>query len=670
MKHGLPARQVHLDFHTSELIPKVGARFSKKQWQQALRLGHVNSINIFAKCHHGWSYYPTKIGNVHPTLMRDLMGEQIAACHEIGVKAPIYITVGWSANDAENHPEWCVRNKDGSLASKNVDPLAPPEASRPVCSWKNLCPSGGYLKLMLDQTAEICERYPVDGLFYDITNCPACYCEHCLAGMRAEGLDPDNDETAADYNRRKWRHFYSECRRILQVRHPDAVLFFNGTTDPHDPHRLYDYNTQQELEDLPTTWGGYNRFPLRSRFFAREDKQIVAMSGKFHTTWGEFGGFKHPDALRYEAAAMIAFGARCNFGDQLHPCGEMDLATYRNIGEAFRYVKRIEAYGLDGRPHATLGLWWGIASATSTGAFAATDNQRGVSEMLLENQIDFEIADAGDDLSRFDAIILAGAACLDEAAAAQLAAYRRAGGRLLVLGESGLDAATRSRFILDVGARFLGAAQYQIDYLLAGPKLGRNVVKSPFLNIHPGIRAKLTGATALAAVHEPYFDRTYGHYCSHENTPHRLDAAKHPGAWALRDLAYLAHPVGLMYRKQAARLHRDYFLNALRLVYPERRQALSVTLPSGGRVTLTHQPDKRRYVAHLLYGPPMQRGRCQVIEDLVPLYDIPVSLRVPQHITRVELPLERMALEPRRSAGAVEVTVPKLVCHQMVVFHY
>ena len=32
------------------------------------------------------------------------------------------------------------------------------------------------------------------------------------------------------------------------------------------------------------------------------------MSGKFHTEWGEFGGFKHADALKYEAAAMIASG--------------------------------------------------------------------------------------------------------------------------------------------------------------------------------------------------------------------------------------------------------------------------------------------------------------------------------------------------------------------------
>ena len=32
----LPTRQVHLDFHTSEQIPNIGAQFDKKQFQSAL----------------------------------------------------------------------------------------------------------------------------------------------------------------------------------------------------------------------------------------------------------------------------------------------------------------------------------------------------------------------------------------------------------------------------------------------------------------------------------------------------------------------------------------------------------------------------------------------------------------------------------------------------------
>ena len=79
-------RQVHADFHTSEKIPDIGARFSKEQFQEALKTGCVNSITVFSKCHHGWAYHPSKANEPHPHLKIDLLGAQIEAAHEIGVK--------------------------------------------------------------------------------------------------------------------------------------------------------------------------------------------------------------------------------------------------------------------------------------------------------------------------------------------------------------------------------------------------------------------------------------------------------------------------------------------------------------------------------------------------------------------------------------------------------
>jgi hypothetical protein len=73
----------------------------------------------------------------------------------------------------------------------------------------------------------------------------------------------------------------------------------------------------------------------------------VARTGKFHTSWGEFGGFKQPDALIYECSQMAALGARCLVGDQLHPSGAIDAATYRSIGPAFARIEALEPF-LDG----------------------------------------------------------------------------------------------------------------------------------------------------------------------------------------------------------------------------------------------------------------------------------------------------------------------------------
>jgi len=78
MNFPLPSRQIHLDFHTSEYIKGIGHKFNRAGFQKALKTGHVNSVTLFAKCHHSLCYYPTDIGIRHPHLKFDLLGEQIA----------------------------------------------------------------------------------------------------------------------------------------------------------------------------------------------------------------------------------------------------------------------------------------------------------------------------------------------------------------------------------------------------------------------------------------------------------------------------------------------------------------------------------------------------------------------------------------------------------------
>ena len=66
--HRLRYRQIHLDFHTSEHIPDVGAGFNPDTFADTLAEARVNWVTLFAKCHHGLSYYPTRVGTMHPSL--------------------------------------------------------------------------------------------------------------------------------------------------------------------------------------------------------------------------------------------------------------------------------------------------------------------------------------------------------------------------------------------------------------------------------------------------------------------------------------------------------------------------------------------------------------------------------------------------------------------------
>src|SRR5688572_7979483 len=91
-------RQIHLDFHTSPDIPGIGADFDPATFAETLAKAHVNSITVFARCHHGMIYFDSKRHpeRIHPQLARrNLLAEQIEACHKRGIRTPIYITVQW-----------------------------------------------------------------------------------------------------------------------------------------------------------------------------------------------------------------------------------------------------------------------------------------------------------------------------------------------------------------------------------------------------------------------------------------------------------------------------------------------------------------------------------------------------------------------------------------------
>lgn len=231
-----------------------------------------------------------------PHLDFDLIGAQTEAAHEIGVLAPVYITAGWSAGDADAHPEWVMKRRDGSpIATPNCK-TEDPDAPLGHCAWQLLCLNdGAYARHIYEITEEICTRYPrLDGLFYDIcTNGSVCFCDECRAGMKEMGLDPESDADAKKYFKIKHRAFMQKCCDILKKYHPTATVFFNSTVGQYNPE-YHEFDSQYEMENLPTAWGGYNTLPLRAKVFSHKGKPVVGMTGKFHRDWGEFGGFCAP----------------------------------------------------------------------------------------------------------------------------------------------------------------------------------------------------------------------------------------------------------------------------------------------------------------------------------------------------------------------------------------
>ncbi len=657
------SRQVHLDFHTSEQLENIGEKFDKASWQKALVDAHVSSINIFAKGHHGFSYYPTKVGTQHPNLGFDLLKSQLEASHEIGIKTPFYFAIGWSVLDAVTHPEWVIKNKNGKSKKGDLIQSLNAEDPYPNFTWELLMPEGGYLEMILKQTEELCKNYELDGFWYDIIpNNAINYNAYSRAGFKKAGIDVDNDLEVEMYHVEKLKFFMASCNAIIKKYHPDASIFYNWSTHMNNSntfkYKLYEYNTSYDLEDLPTTWEGYNEFPLRAKYFSNMGKPVTGMSGKFHTAWGEFGGFKYPNALKYEAASMIAFGANVNFGDQLHPSGIIDSETYKNIGSAFSYVKSIEAFGPGGKQVAKTGLWMTFDNHTEQAA----------SLLLLDTQTNYVVVNNLKDWSDLELIIIPSKPNLSAKNVETLNQFVADGGKLLVLGEGALKR-DKSGFALDVGGTYLGKASYDVDYTVVSEALSKNVVRSPFLNYMPAIKIKPDATVKLlASIREPYFSRTKAHYTSHQNTPYNLQPATHPAIYRDGNTMVVAHPLDKMYLKYGAQIHRELFKNTLDALLTT--PMVRANLPSSGRVNLLHFPEKNRYVAHLLYAVPVQRGVAQVIDDLVPIYDTTVEINLKENIKKAYLMPGNIELNTTKSNDKMSVIIPKFTCHTALVLEY
>lgn len=655
----LPTRQVHLDFHTSPLIPGVAEEFDKEQFQSALKEGNVNSVTVFAKCHHGYCYYPTKVGTQHPTMKAgfDLTGAMVDAAHEIGVDAPIYITAGWSVLDSENHPEWCMRNEDGSIQTMNYDLNAADDDIRPNCSWKDLCFSGEYAEHIYALTTEICDRYPrVDGLFYDIIYLnDACYCENCKKGMKEEGLDSSKTEDAREYYRRNHLRFMKKCTDILHAKHPEATVFFNsGGADIYRPE-YHDGQTHFEMEDLPTAWGGYDKMPPRASVMSRYKKEYLGMTGKFHTEWGEFGGYKNPNALKYEALLMAMYGAKCSIGDQMLPSGRLDMETYKCIGEAYRALEQVEHWCFPAQSTAKLGVYLSGNEMSD----------EGLHQILLEGHIDFEVVLPGDSLSSFKALILPDCVSVTEAEAKRIRSFIKKGGALLFTGTSLVN---DGKFQIDPGAEFLGAAEYRQDYFCPEENLKLAYGNAPFFCYRSANRAKVTEGEILAKVYEPWFDRTYKNFCSHRNTPYRSEPAEHPAAVKKKNVIWMAHPLCGLYKEYGAQLFKEALLKALNLIF---KPIYTVALPSGGRSRLTHQPKQKRYVLHTAYAVPMQRGCITVLEDMpeFKFFYVHMDLDV-NHIKSVRCVPSMKKIPYNFENGHLKFEIPYLCCYQAMEIDY
>jgi hypothetical protein len=663
-------RQIHLDFHTSEHIPGIGSAFDADDFVATFKSANVDSVTIFAKCHHGWSYYPTKVGAPHPNLSRpDLLGDMVHALSAADIDCPIYISVQWDERNARLHPEWRARS-----ATKNrFDP------GQLQAAWHTLCLNHeAYRKELLEQAREVARRYPTQGLFFDIVLATDCVCAECLASMEAHGLDPERPEDRLKNDEWVNERFRSENSAALREEFPDLRIFYNcGHIHKQGPKRFAAYS-HLELESLPTGGWGYDHFPSSARYAATLGLDFVAHTGKFHTSWGEFGGFKHQDALEFECAQMVALGSKCLVGDQLHPNGAINKDTYKSIAAAYARVAQLEPFLEGARQLSEIAILSAEHFNPSGDRNHASDD--GAAQMLQELKLPFDVIDRSARFENYRLLILPDSIGLDEETTGRLASYVRNGGRAILTDRSGLDEDGQPLSALELGFSATGEkVEYEPSYTLADPAALPRLTEAPFVMYGRARAITANGAKVLAEIVPSYFNRSYRHFSSHQHTPDNPDAPRlGPAVTEHNGLAYIAYPIFEMYHAVGQPLYKYLVRDLIERLMPD--PVLRTDLSSSGRASLAEQAERRRHILHLLFAAPTVRGKqvptfdgktraMEMIEDIQAIGPVRTSVRLPKPPSRAYDAMSgaEIAVEDAGN-GYYSVTLPSMRIHAAIVF--
>ncbi len=662
----IPYRQVHLDFHTSEFIPSVKLD-APEEFAKILDEARVNSITCFARCHHGWLYYQSKS---HPELTHphldspNLLIDQIDACHAKGIRVPVYTTVQWDGRVMREHPEWLARDSQGEVLHTYV--VEEPHF------YDMICVNSGYREFLFQHVQDIINSVGVDrldGLFFDILQVIPCQCSSCRKGMKELGLTGIDGAWA--YGKITLDNFKKEMSDFIRSQ-CDISIFYNGSHIAPSIKRSLDTYSHIEIESLPSGSWGYDHFPVVSRYARTLGKDVIGMTGKFHTFWGDFHSLKNKAALEFECFMMLAQGCGCSVGDQLHPSMGLSSGAYKLIGSVYKSVEEKEPWCINSSSVSEIGVM-NLDEWRDVNESSISPSLIGAVRMLQELSYQFDLVDRESDFSRYQLLILPDEVPWSEQLEKSLLDYVAQGGSLIGSWQSLVMHDKESPLY---GMVPQGESSYHREFVKPNRIIGKTLSDEPYVMYHGGIQVESSGGKVLMETVFPYFNREGETFCSHQHAPVNPSSIRTPAVVQHGQVLYFSHPIFRLYRKNGAHWCKSMIKDGIDL-FLEKKQMITHTGPSSLVSSLRHQEIEQRVILHLLHYIPEKRTEdLFVIEDVIPLHDIEVTVDLSEILNPCSLSAIRVVPSQddlawlEREGSKVIFTIPKIEGHAMIELSY
>jgi len=536
--------------------------------------------------------------------------------------------------------------------------------------FRRMCYNSPYAEHLIGMAEEVVRNYPVAGMFFDCMGIWECVGVECVREMKKLGMDWNNAADRIKFGHKSQLRIAQRLADALKSVRKDLLLYFNGVNFEEQK----DMGTYLEYECLPTGGWGYDSLPVFARYARNLGKPILNMTGRFHESWGDFGGIRTEASLEYDCLYGLANCMGTTIGDHFHPRGDINKAVFSLYKRLYGRLQKLDPW-LDGATALTDiavitpgdSFKHSLASSAA-GYFAA----QGATRMLCELKAQFDVITAETELNLepYKTLLLCDHISLTGAIADKVKAHLAAGGKIVSSAWSGLDA-DKKDFAMPEFWRlaFKGDSPYNPAFLAAKPGFAKDFPDMPVTLYDKGTEVEaLSGADVAAELVAPYYSLGW----DGEHHTYYVPPDKNTGKPVLSlapAVAHFTHPIFGSYHHHAQIPMRQLLAAVLDKLLPEPLLRTE-GLPSFARATVTAQKKLNRRMVHILSYVPERRGaKIDMIEEPIDVTHAKIYLRNDdKKPTRVYLAPSSEELKFITKNGYTTVDLPAFSGHCLVVF--
>jgi hypothetical protein len=380
------------------------------------------------------------------------------------------------------------------------------------------------------------------------------------------------------------------------------------------------------------------------------------MTGRFHESWGDFGGLRTEASLEYDCINGIANCMRSTIGDHFHPRGDINYPMFDLIKNIYGRLQKLEPWIEGAKPVVDVGVVAPEFSFSPSHKLVSRGqiSLKGASRMLCELKCQFDVLSSAQDISRYKLIILPDHVALKGELLDRIREYIAKGGAVISSAWSGLDENGFDFALKEWGIKFNGESPHDPAYIsVSDERMAKDFPQMPVTLYEKGTDIEANnGSEILAEIVEPYYNRHF----DGEHAFMYLPPNKKTGKAALcrnKNIAHFSHPLFLNYNKHAQPQLKTLFKNLIGDMLEEPVVKID-NLPSFGRATVTEQTG-RRMVYIMSYVPEKRGEKTEMIEEPIKLNGVKISLRCDDRkVKSVYMAPDKKPLEFEEKDGRLE----------------